>query len=81
VTEAAEVGARLRQAAGRAAIDAFLRWARDFVARDPARWSDIEQALAETTMPPDLRRIVEAELATLADQYGAVKSPKADIRI
>jgi hypothetical protein len=56
--------------AGRKAIDSFLQWAREAIERDPSHWVDVEKALAETTMPPELRRVVEAELKRLASQHG-----------
>ena len=56
--------------AGRKAVDSFLRWAREAIERDPTHWVDVEKALAETTLSPDLRRVVEAELKRLATQVG-----------
>lgn len=55
--------------AGREAIESFLNWAREAIARDPTHWADVEKALAETTLSPELRRLVEAELARLAADY------------
>jgi len=56
--------------AGRKAVDSFLRWAREAIERDPNHWVEVEKALAETTMPPELRRVVETELKRLASPHG-----------
>jgi len=61
--------------AGRKAIDSFLRWAREAIERDPSHWAEVEKALAETTMPPELRRVVEVELKRLATQHGRATEP------
>ena len=61
---------RVTSDAGRRAVDSFLRWAREAIERDPTHWADVEKALAETTLSPDLRRVVEAELKRLATQVG-----------
>ena len=56
----------MKEDAGRRAIEEFLTWAREAIASDPRQLADVEKALAETVMPPELRRVVEAELARLA---------------
>ena len=68
---------RMSSDAGRKAVDSFLRWAREAIERDPTHWADVEKALAETTMSPDLRRVVEAELKRLAAQVGRGTGPLA----
>jgi hypothetical protein len=68
---------RVSSDAGRKAVDSFLRWAREAIERDPTHWADVEKALAETTMSPDLRRVVEAELKRLATQAGRGTPPLA----
>jgi hypothetical protein len=61
---------------GRNAVDSFLRWAREAIARDPRHWADVEKALADTTMSPELRRVVEAELERWAGKReGSPESP------
>ena len=52
--------------AGRRAIDEFLAWAREAIASDPSQLTGVRKALEETVMPPELRRVVEAELERLA---------------
>jgi hypothetical protein len=54
---------------GRRAIEEFLGWAREAIARDPTHWADVEKALTDTVMPPELRRVVEAELERLAVEH------------
>ena len=54
---------------GRAVLDSFLRWAHEAIARDPTHRADIEKALAETTMSPELRRAAEAEIEVLAEEH------------
>ena len=62
--------------AGHEAVDSFLRWARDAIERDPSQWANVEKALAETTMSPQLRRVVEAELERWAGKReGSPESP------
>jgi hypothetical protein len=59
---------------GRDAVESFLRWAREAIARDPAFRGEVEKALAETTMAPDQRRQVEREIARLADERARAKT-------
>lgn len=54
---------------GRAMLDSFLEWAAEAIARDPSHRADVEKALAETTMAPELRRVAEEELERLAEQH------------
>ena len=61
---------RVSSDAGRKAVDSFLRWAREAIERDPTHWADVEKALAETTLSPERRRVVEAELTRRATAAG-----------
>jgi hypothetical protein len=51
---------------GRRAVEEFLSWAREAIASDPTHLADVQKALEETVMPPELRRVVEAELERLS---------------
>jgi hypothetical protein len=61
---------------GRDAVESFLAWAREAIARDPSFRGKVEKALAETTMAPDQRRQVEREIARLADERARAKTER-----
>jgi len=54
------------------AIQTFLEWAREAIARDPAFRGEVETALAALTISPKLRHQLDAELDQIVrDSAGA----------
>ena len=56
------------------AIQTFLEWAREAIARDPAFRAEVETALAELTISPQLRHQIDAELDQIARESTGTRS-------
>jgi hypothetical protein len=56
------------------AIQTFLEWAREAVARDPSFRVKVDAALAELTISPKLRHHIEEELDLIARGNAPVRS-------
>ena len=56
------------------AIQTFLEWAREAIARDPSFRVKVDAALAELTISPKLRHHLEEELDLIARSAAGARS-------